>query len=62
MRWEERDGSMVARDLVIMDRAGRLQLPRSYVEKLGLRDRVEVVLEEDSIRIVPHHAEGGDDA
>jgi ABC-type lipoprotein export system ATPase subunit len=62
MRWEERDGSMVARDLVIMDRAGRLQLPRSYVEKLGLRDRVEVLLEEDSIRIVPHHAEGGDDA
>jgi ABC-type lipoprotein export system ATPase subunit len=43
----------VADELVILDRAGRLQLPRAHVEKLGLRDRVRVHLEADSIRITP---------
>jgi ABC-type lipoprotein export system ATPase subunit len=43
----------VADELVILDRAGRLQLPRAHVEKLGLRDRVRVHLEDDSIRITP---------
>jgi ABC-type lipoprotein export system ATPase subunit len=43
----------VADELVILDRAGRLQLPRAHVEKLGLRDRVRVHLEDDSIRISP---------
>lgn len=43
----------VADELVILDRAGRLQLPRAHVEKLGLHDRVRVHLEADSIRITP---------
>jgi ABC-type lipoprotein export system ATPase subunit len=50
----------VADELVILDRAGRLQLPRAHVEKLGLRDRVRVHLEADSIRITP--AEQSQDA
>lgn len=54
-RWRARtsgDGE-VADELVILDRAGRLQLPKAHVEKLGLRDRVRVHLEDDSIRIMP---------
>jgi predicted ABC-type transport system involved in lysophospholipase L1 biosynthesis ATPase subunit len=43
----------VADELVILDRAGRLQLPQAHVEKLGLRDRVRVHLDGDSIRITP---------
>ncbi len=43
----------VADELVILDRAGRLQLPQAHVEKLGLRDRVRVHLDGDSIRIMP---------
>jgi ABC-type lipoprotein export system ATPase subunit len=50
----------VADELVILDRAGRLQLPQAHVEKLGLRDRVRVHLDGDSIRITP--AEKGPDA
>jgi ABC-type lipoprotein export system ATPase subunit len=50
----------VADELVILDRAGRLQLPRAHVEKLGLGDRVRVHLEDGSIRITP--AETGLDA
>ena len=54
-RWRTKtsgDGE-VADELVILDRAGRLQLPKAHVEKLGLRDRVRVHLEDDSIRIMP---------
>ncbi len=54
-RWLARPNGdrQVADELVILDRAGRLQLPRAHVEKLGLRDRVRVHLEDDSIRITP---------
>ena len=51
-------GGLVADELVIMDRAGRLQLPRAYIEKLGLRQRVRVHLEADHLRIL---AAGPDD-
>jgi ABC-type lipoprotein export system ATPase subunit len=47
------DGSLVADELVIMDRAGRLQLPRAHVERLGLGGRVRVHLEEGRIVISP---------
>jgi ABC-type lipoprotein export system ATPase subunit len=46
---EERD----ADELVLLDRAGRLQIPRDYVRALGLKDRVRMVLEGDHIRILP---------
>jgi putative ABC transport system ATP-binding protein len=59
-RWLARDGDDpgVADELVILDRAGRLQLPKSHVDKLGMRGRVRVHLEADSIRITP--ADGPD--
>jgi putative ABC transport system ATP-binding protein len=50
-RWVERDEGVVADELVILDRVGRLQLPRHLVEELGLRDRVRVRREGDSLRI-----------
>jgi ABC-type lipoprotein export system ATPase subunit len=50
-RWIERAEGVVADDLVILDRVGRLQLPRHLVEELGLRDRVRVRREGDTLRI-----------
>jgi len=50
-RWVEQAGDVVADELVILDRAGRLQLPRHLVEELGLRDRVRVRREGNSLRI-----------
>ena len=41
-RWRTEEASD---ELVIMDRAGRIQIPSAYIEKLGLRDRVRVRLE-----------------
>jgi ABC-type lipoprotein export system ATPase subunit len=44
----------VAEDLAVLDRAGRLQLPREYVSALGLDRRVRLVLERDYVAIWPH--------
>jgi putative ABC transport system ATP-binding protein len=44
----------VAEDLAVLDRVGRLQLPREYVAALGLDRRVRLVLESDHIAVWPH--------
>jgi ABC-type lipoprotein export system ATPase subunit len=44
---------MVAEELAVLDRAGRLQLPRDYVEALSLGRRVQLTLEPDHIAIKP---------
>ena len=52
-RWSGGRDARVADELVIMDRAGRIQLPRAYVEKLALKERVRLRLESDHIAILP---------
>ncbi len=47
-------------EYVMLDRAGRLQLPGEFVEALGLRKRVRVVLEDDRIVVLPQEAVGGE--
>ena len=59
-RWIERQGELINDELAIMDRAGRIQLPRAYVDRLGLSGRVRLHLEEDRISILP--ASGDEDA
>lgn len=44
----------IAEELAVLDRAGRLQLPREYVSALGLDRRVRLVLERDHIAVWPH--------
>jgi ABC-type lipoprotein export system ATPase subunit len=41
------------REYVVLDAAGRLQLPREYMEQLGIGDRAEMELIEDGIVIRP---------
>jgi ABC-type lipoprotein export system ATPase subunit len=50
-RWVEREGELIHDELAIMDRAGRIQLPRAYVERLGLGERVRLHLDADRISI-----------
>ena len=61
-RWTGSHEAMVADELVIMDRAGRIQLPRAYVEKLALKERVRVRLETDRISILPPESQDGNHA
>jgi ABC-type lipoprotein export system ATPase subunit len=40
-------------EYVMLDRAGRLQLPQEFIEALGLQRRVRLVLEDDRIVVLP---------
>ncbi len=46
-------------EFAVLDRVGRLQLPRAHVEALGLEKRVRLDLEEDHIRVWPDRSGGG---
>lgn len=55
---EEGAHSMIAEEFVILDRAGRLQLPEHYVEELNLERRVRMTLDEDHANIWPDREDG----
>ncbi len=42
-----------AEEYSVLDRAGRLQLPRDYIDSLALRDRVRLSLEQDHVGVWP---------
>jgi ABC-type lipoprotein export system ATPase subunit len=44
---------VISEEFAVLDRAGRLQLPRAHVEALGLEGRVRLHLESDHISIWP---------
>jgi ABC-type lipoprotein export system ATPase subunit len=49
--------SLHAREYAVLDRVGRLQLPREYLEALALRDRVRLELEPDHVQVHPGHGD-----
>ncbi len=55
---EGQDGSLThhAVEYAVLDRAGRLQLPRDMIEPLGMRDRVRLEAEADHIGVWPDDA------
>jgi ABC-type lipoprotein export system ATPase subunit len=48
---EVRRADGVAEEYALLDRAGRMQLPQSYVETLELRDRVKLQLRPDHVQV-----------
>jgi ABC-type lipoprotein export system ATPase subunit len=52
-RASEAEEHHVETEYAVLDRVGRLQLPRDYVEALGLAKRVRLELEDDHITIWP---------
>ena len=50
---DEGDHQVIAEEFAVLDRAGRLQLPRSHVEALELERRVRLRLEPDHIGVWP---------
>jgi ABC-type lipoprotein export system ATPase subunit len=50
----EGEQRVIAEEYAVLDRAGRLQLPRAHIEALDLRERVRLQLEEDHIGIWPY--------
>ena len=52
---------MVAREYTVIDRAGRIQLPRAHVDELGLRDRVRIEKESSHVQVWPDDETHGTD-
>jgi ABC-type lipoprotein export system ATPase subunit len=57
---EQGDHHVISEDYAVLDRVGRLQLPRSHVEALGLERRVRLVLEDDHISVWPDRDRSAD--
>ncbi len=59
------DGHVISEEYAVLDRVGRLQLPHSHVEALGLERRVRLALEPDHISVwsdrEPAEGEGAPD-
>jgi ABC-type lipoprotein export system ATPase subunit len=45
--------TLESREYAVLDRAGRVQLPRQFLEALGLEHRVELALEPDHVGVWP---------
>jgi energy-coupling factor transporter ATP-binding protein EcfA2 len=53
---EEGREADVAQEYAVLDRAGRLQIPRDFIETLDMRDRVLLALEPDHVGVWPDAA------
>ncbi|MPY60863.1 ABC transporter ATP-binding protein [Streptomyces spongiae] len=51
-------GGTAAEEYTVLDRAGRLQLPRDYVDRYGLRGRVRLTAEPDHVGVWPDGSTG----
>ena len=52
-RGDDGDHRVIAEEFALLDRVGRLQLPRAHIEKLELAERVRPRLEEEHVGVWP---------
>ena len=57
----EGEERVIAEELAVLDRTGRLQLPSEYVAALALRHRVRLALEVDHVAVWPERSRDDDD-
>ena len=57
---EAGDHHVISEEYAVLDRVGRLQLPRTHVEALGLERRVRLALEPDHISVWPDRDRSAD--
>jgi len=53
---DQGEAADVAQEYSVLDRAGRLQIPRDFIDSLGMRDRVLLALEPDHVGVWPDTA------
>ncbi|MEV1172982.1 ABC transporter ATP-binding protein [Nonomuraea sp. NPDC049784] len=61
LRREGAEGEIVAEEYAVLDRVGRLQLPRDFMNALQMERRVRLELESDHIGVWPAREESSDD-
>jgi ABC-type lipoprotein export system ATPase subunit len=52
---EGNQATVVHEEFVLVDAAGRLQIPRELLERLNIHDRAKLVVREGAVEIVPEH-------
>ena len=52
-RAHDGEHQVISEEFAVLDRAGRLQLPRAHIDAIGLIDRVRVVVADDHVEIWP---------
>ena len=57
---EQGDHHVISEEYAVLDRVGRLQLPRAHVEALGLERRVRLALESDHVSVWPDRDRSSD--
>jgi hypothetical protein len=50
---DEQGVALTEEEFALLDRAGRLQMPQSYIEALEMRNRVRLRLEIDHVEVFP---------
>ena len=61
LRRRDETGVAISEDeYAILDRTGRLQLPLPYIEKLAMRERARVQLQDDHITVWPDQPPSGE--
>jgi ABC-type methionine transport system ATPase subunit len=53
---DDGDHRVIAEEFALLDRVGRLQLPRAHIEALALSERVRLRLEDDHVGVWPDTA------
>ncbi|WP_433439801.1 ABC transporter ATP-binding protein [Nonomuraea sp. CA-141351] len=61
LRREGAEGEIIAEEYAVLDRVGRLQLPRDFMSALQMERRVRLELESDHIGVWPAREESSDD-
>jgi energy-coupling factor transporter ATP-binding protein EcfA2 len=61
LRHEDAAGQIVAEEYAVLDRVGRLQLPRDFMNALTMERRVRLELESDHIGVWPAREEPSDE-
>ena len=54
-------GRAITVDLAALDRTGRLQIPKEFLERLDVKERARLRLEADHVEVLPEGAEAGRD-
>jgi len=54
-------GRRILDEFIVLDKAGRLQLPKDYIDKLNLKGRVRVLLADDHITVWPEESQKRED-
>ncbi len=55
-----RGEGQIVEEFAVVDRSGRLQIPREHIESLGIGERARIELSDDHVEVRPERPAGGE--